>query len=181
MKKVLSILFLSVLLLNSCSEEDDTTYDPIDPALVVGTWELTDSDIDATTTLDVLGQGVTTRTNTSLVSSSTTITFNDDGTFVAAGTTTYITTTPGSPDETNSIDITGTSGTYVISENTITFSESIFLGGLDGQVADRVTPEYNISALSENRMIIDVSGEARQDVLGQPVTLGMDGFIQLEK
>jgi hypothetical protein len=183
MKGFISVLFLSTFIFVSCSMEDDgdTPLNEIDAALIVGTWSLDDTDIDASTNLDVVGQTVSTNVNTSLVSTNVTITFNADGTYSATGTSTFVTTALGVGDETTTSDISGTSGTYVITGNTIVFSEDFLAGSLDGQADDLVTRNYAISTLTASDLIIQIDGEADQEVAGQPYTIVVDGFAGFTK
>ena len=129
----------------------------------------------------MLGQDITTITNISAASSSTRITFNQDGSYTIDGSADYVTSSTGLPDENTSVDLTGTSGTYVITENTIVLSETEFVGGIDGQAGDEITPIYRISLLSTGRMVMEVSGSAVQDQLGQEVTLALDGMLEWSK
>jgi hypothetical protein len=183
MKKVLPLLFLLTLVINSCSPPDDgdTIFEPIDATLIIGTWDFVDSDIDVSTTLQVLGQDVTTITNVSAASSTTSITFNEDGSYSIDGSAEYVTSSTGVPDLNTTVDLTGTSGTYVITENTIVLSETDFVGGISGQAADEITPVYMISLLSTSRMVMEVGGSTVQDQLGQRVTLGLNGMLEWSK
>lgn len=179
MKKVLSLLFLSTLLLVSCGDDDSSsTSNTVDPSMIVGTWDYSDAEIVTTTSTTALGQTIDQSSTTSLTSSTATITFNADGTFQANGTTTFETVVPGSPNQSNTDDISGQSGTYVITGNEIFFTGGSFSGAPAGTLTE-VT--YTISQLTATRLVMELDSSIDQEFAGTTISIDLDGFIELTK
>lgn len=181
MKKVLSLLFLSTLLFVSCGDDDDSSTNSVDNSLIVGTWDYTDAELETTVTTTAGGQSATQTSSSELTSSDATITFNADGTFSAAGTTTFENTSMGSPASSETNDITGQTGTYVITGNQIVFTGETFSSDMNGVTFADSVVTYTITELTASRFVMDLDSTFEQDLGGASFSGVFDGFILLTK
>ncbi|MGB5983270.1 MAG: hypothetical protein WBG46_14105 [Nonlabens sp.] len=182
MKRILFYLLVVTSILVSCSDDDDSNSDTIfDPAMIQGTWNLEDADIDGTTQVEITNQPVTVTSNTMLTAADFMITFSQDGNYSGQGTSSYVTTTPGLPDQVNNSDINSATGTYLISNNDITFDGDSFFGGFGDTSTDFSGVTFVISSLTSSQLILDIEGTVQQELFGTESDIDVDGFIEFSR
>lgn len=158
MKKLLSLLLVSSLLIVSCGDDDsDDNSGSVDTSLIVGTWNFDDMDLDVETSVSGLGQDITTSTNNTIVSSTTTVTFNNDGTYTTDGEYEIEFETAGIGTQTQTIDMTGGSGNYVINGNEIVITGQL-VPSFDGVIVGDFNTTNTIATLTATEFIIDIEG-----------------------
>ena len=181
MKRIFTLLILTLLCYTSCEDDKELNEGQVDASAIVGTWTFTDVDVDIDTSSELTGGNSINVANTSLDSSNTdaTVTFNADGTYVAQGNITLITTQQGLGNDTQTQNIDGTSGVYTINGRTITFTDPDFLS--IGRKLQDLTPHYSIGTLNENEFIMNVEAEGTVDFFGSVLDLEALGLIELTK
>lgn len=182
MKKAFALLLGLMVTLVSCTDDDSGDGGgQIDTSLIVGTWNLEDTDIDGTTSSTIQNQPVQFTANTQLMSSSFTLAFTAAGDYNAQGQSSYSVTTALFPEQTIDSDITSASGTYVINETEIVFSGDSFIGVFGDQVPDLDGLELSINTLTDTQLILDVQGTVQQQLFGTEADVDVDGFIEFSK
>lgn len=181
MKKVLSLLFASTLLLVSCGDDDsDNNSGSVDTSLIVGTWNFDDMDVDVDTSVTGMGQDITTSSNTTIVSSTTTVTFNEDGTYTTDGEYTMEINATGLGVQTQTVDMTGGSGNYVINGNEIIVTGQ-FVPSLGSTTLVDLDVTTTITTLTANDFVIEIEGDNSFDFQGITTEAQVDGVQVLSR
>ncbi|ARN79181.1 hypothetical protein BST97_14970 [Nonlabens spongiae] len=182
MKKVFVLILGLVLIFTSCSDDDsDGSSDQFDPSLIIGTWNLEDTDIDGTTSTTIQNQPVQFTANTELMSADFTLTFDSNGDYDAQGQSSYRVTTALFPEQIIDSDIQSATGTYTINDREIIFTGDSFIGVFGDQVPNLDGLELTINTLTDTRLILDVEGTVQQQLFGTEADVDVDGFIEFSK
>lgn len=182
MKKVFALLLGLMVIFTSCSDDDsDGDSGQLDTSLIVGTWNLEDTDIDGTTSTTIQNQPVQFTANTELISANFTLTFSSNGDYDAQGQSSYRVTTALFPEQIIDSDIASASGTYTINDREIIFTGDSFIGVFGDQVPNLDGLELSINTLTDTRLVLDVQGTVQQQLFGTEADVDVDGFIEFSK
>ena len=186
MKKIIGLLFLASTLI-TCETE------PLDPSLnggtpgggsgsgggtvtasIVGDWDYDDYVTNTTVTVTVMGNTVTSTSSNELVSASSVLSFNSDGTYTLVGDQTFEIFLQGISQGNQTISIND-SGTYVVNGSDLDLvpSSSQSSSGLPqfGQDAD-----FTIDTLTATDLVILINSDTTQNVNGATQRIEVDGF-----
>lgn len=156
----------------------DSIVNPTDPAVdsIVGSWNYTDADIEATATTTIMGMTVTTVSRTEYVNSNILVTFNANGTYTTTGDATYNYYEDGvlTDTETDNYD---DQGTYVINNDRLIMTST---DPNSNSIADDEAI-FTIVVLNATNLDLDVSGTFTENILGTTVDFSLDGFLDFER